>query len=88
MEKLRYTFTSCTHTKKKNIRYTYNTSMRTRGLVIFVLQVTFLMMPLEIGWAATVSWRAGDAMCRIMSFFRMFGLYLSSFILICISVDR
>ncbi|RZC34966.1 7tm 1 domain containing protein, partial [Asbolus verrucosus] len=50
--------------------------------------VTFLMMPLEIGWAATVSWRAGDAMCRIMAFFRMFGLYLSSFILVCISVDR
>ncbi|XP_031784266.1 adipokinetic hormone receptor isoform X1 [Nasonia vitripennis] len=57
-------------------------------LAIADLLVTFLMMPLEIGWAATVSWKAGDAMCRIMSFFRMFGLYLSSFILICISVDR
>lgn len=50
--------------------------------------VTFLNMPLEIAWKATVSWRAGDAMCRIMAFFRIFGLYLSSFILICISVDR
>lgn len=51
-------------------------------------QVTFLMMPLEIAWAATVSWEAGDAMCRIMAFFRTFGLYLSSFIIICISIDR
>lgn len=55
---------------------------------LILLQVTFLMMPLEIGWASTVSWYAGDAMCRIMMFFRMFGLYLSSFILVCISVDR
>lgn len=46
------------------------------------------MMPLEIGWAATVSWRAGNLMCRVMAFFRTFGLYLSSFILVCISVDR
>ncbi|KAK9872357.1 hypothetical protein WA026_017815 [Henosepilachna vigintioctopunctata] len=46
------------------------------------------MMPLEIGWSATVMWKAGDALCRLMSFFRMFGLFLSSFILVCISIDR
>ncbi|XP_044263306.1 gonadotropin-releasing hormone receptor-like [Tribolium madens] len=57
-------------------------------LAIADLLVTFLMMPLEIGWASTVSWYAGDVMCRIMMFFRMFGLYLSSFILVCISIDR
>ncbi|XP_067003816.1 adipokinetic hormone/corazonin-related peptide receptor variant I isoform X2 [Anabrus simplex] len=57
-------------------------------LAIADLLVTFLMMPLEIVWSATVSWWAGDAMCRIMAFFRMFGLFLSSFVLICISVDR
>ncbi|XP_011637381.1 gonadotropin-releasing hormone II receptor isoform X1 [Pogonomyrmex barbatus] len=57
-------------------------------LSIADLFVTFLMMPLEIGWASTVSWEAGDAMCRIMAFFRIFGLYLSSYIIICISIDR
>lgn len=46
------------------------------------------MMPFEIGWSITVSWEAGDAMCRIMAFFRMFGLYLSSFVIVCISIDR
>ena len=46
------------------------------------------MMPLEIGWNATVSWKAGDLACRIMSFFRIFGLYLSSFVVVCISLDR
>ncbi|XP_032681188.1 gonadotropin-releasing hormone II receptor-like [Odontomachus brunneus] len=57
-------------------------------LAIADLFVTFLMMPLEIGWSITVSWEAGDAMCRIMSFFRIFGLYLSSFVIVCISIDR
>ncbi|XP_058057773.1 adipokinetic hormone/corazonin-related peptide receptor variant I [Anopheles bellator] len=57
-------------------------------LAIADLLVTFLMMPLEIGWAYTVRWSAGDLMCRVMAFFRTFGLYLSSFILICISIDR
>ncbi|XP_014205230.1 gonadotropin-releasing hormone II receptor isoform X2 [Copidosoma floridanum] len=57
-------------------------------LAIADLLVTFLMMPLDIFWAFTVQWKAGDTMCRLMAFFRMFGLYLSSFILVCISVDR
>lgn len=52
------------------------------------LLVTLILMPLEIGWAWTVAWTAGDLMCRLMAFFRTFGLYLSSFVLVCISVDR
>ncbi|XP_026464476.1 gonadotropin-releasing hormone receptor-like [Ctenocephalides felis] len=56
-------------------------------LAIADLLVTFLIMPLEIAWASTVSWRAGAFMCRMMAFFRTFGLYLSSFVLVCISVD-
>ncbi|XP_014681440.1 PREDICTED: gonadotropin-releasing hormone II receptor-like [Priapulus caudatus] len=50
--------------------------------------VTFVMIPLEIVWAATIVWLAGDVMCRIMAFWRQFGLYLSSFVLIAISLDR
>ncbi|XP_044735225.1 gonadotropin-releasing hormone receptor isoform X2 [Chrysoperla carnea] len=72
--------------RRKKTRSRIN--MMLMHLAIADLIVTFLMMPLEIGWAITVSWKAGDAMCRIMAFFRMFGLYLSSFILVCISVDR
>ncbi|KAL3866430.1 hypothetical protein ACJMK2_043727 [Sinanodonta woodiana] len=52
------------------------------------LIVTFIMMPLEIGWHTTVSWRAGDLGCRVLMFFRTFGLYLSSFVLVTISLDR
>ncbi|XP_064098698.1 adipokinetic hormone/corazonin-related peptide receptor variant I-like isoform X1 [Macrobrachium nipponense] len=46
------------------------------------------MIPVEVGWAATVQWMAGDTFCRVFAFFRIFGHYLSSFILVCISIDR
>ena len=57
-------------------------------LCIADMTVVFIMMPLEIGWHVTVSWEAGDIACRILMFFRAFGFYLSSFILIVISLDR
>lgn len=57
-------------------------------LSIADLIVTFIMLPLEISWHITVAWTAGDLACRILMFFRAFGLYLSSFILVTISLDR
>nr|WGZ76268.1 gonadotropin-releasing hormone receptor-like [Scylla serrata] len=56
-------------------------------LAIADLIVTTVMLPVEVGWAAMVQWLAGDALCRLFSFFRIFGHYLSSFILVCISID-
>ncbi|OXA61383.1 Gonadotropin-releasing hormone II receptor [Folsomia candida] len=46
------------------------------------------LMPLEVAWNATVTWRGGDLLCRVMAFFRIFGLFLSSFVLVCLAVDR
>ena len=57
-------------------------------LSIADLIVTFVMLPLEIIWNITVEWTAGDPACRILMFFRILGLYLSSFILVTISMDR
>lgn len=57
-------------------------------LSIADLIVTFIMLPLEIIWNITVAWRAGDPACRVLMFFRILGLYLSSFILVTISLDR
>ncbi|XP_037911610.1 gonadotropin-releasing hormone receptor isoform X1 [Hermetia illucens] len=73
---------------KRRLRGPSRIDIMLMHLAIADLLVTFLMMPMEIGWAYTVSWKAGDALCRIMAFFRTFGLYLSSFVLVCISVDR
>jgi gonadotropin-releasing hormone receptor len=50
--------------------------------------VLFLMIPCEIGWRMTSDWRAGNYGCKIFQFIRVFGLYASSMVLICISIDR
>ena len=52
------------------------------------LIVTFIMLPLETVWHIVVAWRAGDFACRLLMFCRAFGFYLSSFILVAISLDR
>lgn len=57
-------------------------------LAIADLIVTFVMIPLEIAWRLTVQWTAGNAICKIMQVLRAFGPYLSSMVLVCISVDR
>lgn len=52
------------------------------------MEVTFIMMPIEISWHSTVQWLAGEVSCRVLMFFRAFGFYLSSYILVAISLDR
>jgi gonadotropin-releasing hormone receptor len=52
------------------------------------LIVTFVMIPLEVGWRVTDQWLAGNFACKLFLFLRAFGLYLSSNILVCISLDR
>lgn len=50
--------------------------------------VLFISVPAEIGWRVTSDWRAGNVGCKVFQFVRVFGLYASSMILICISLDR
>ncbi|GFV40351.1 gonadotropin-releasing hormone II receptor [Trichonephila clavipes] len=57
-------------------------------LAIADLIVTFIMIPLEIAWRFTVQWVAGNAACKILLYLRAFGPYLSSSVLVCISLDR
>lgn len=57
-------------------------------LAIADLIVTFFVIPMEIFWRLTIAWVGGNALCKICQFGRAFGLYLSSNILICISMDR
>lgn len=52
------------------------------------LFVTFVVIPIEIIWRITIQWYGGNALCKLAQFFRAFGLYLSSMVIICISLDR
>ena len=57
-------------------------------LFIADLVVTFITMPLEIGWKSSVMWLAGNFGCKFFLFLRPLGTYLASFILISMSLDR
>ncbi|XP_050689653.1 adipokinetic hormone/corazonin-related peptide receptor variant I-like [Eriocheir sinensis] len=52
------------------------------------LLVTLINFPLEVGWRVTTQWLAGNLACKMFQFMRAFGLYLSSLVLVCISLDR
>ncbi|KAL1491477.1 hypothetical protein ABEB36_012071 [Hypothenemus hampei] len=42
----------------------------------------------QVGWRLTGRWIAGNAACKIVQFMRALGPYLSSNVLVCISLDR
>ena len=52
------------------------------------LIVTFCCNVTDAVWASTVQWYAGTAMCKIVKFLQVFGLYLSTYIIVIISLDR
>ncbi|XP_060804633.1 adipokinetic hormone/corazonin-related peptide receptor variant I-like [Amyelois transitella] len=57
-------------------------------LVVADMMVTFIVIPMEIGWRTTNAWLAGNLACKFFLVLRAFGLYLSSNVLVCISLDR
>ncbi|XP_032514281.2 adipokinetic hormone/corazonin-related peptide receptor variant I-like [Danaus plexippus] len=57
-------------------------------LAVADLIVTFIVIPFEIGWRTTNAWLAGNLACKFFLVLRAFGLYLSSNVLVCISLDR
>ncbi|CAF0879820.1 unnamed protein product [Brachionus calyciflorus] len=58
------------------------------NLIIADLIITFITIPLEICWKMTVYWQAGDLACRLLQFLRPLGIYLASFIIISLCIDR
>jgi gonadotropin-releasing hormone receptor len=57
-------------------------------LTIADLFVTFFCIGGEAAWTYMVEWVAGNVACKIFKFLQMFSLYLSTFVLVLIGVDR
>nr|ARV86500.1 corazonin receptor [Pyrrhocoris apterus] len=57
-------------------------------LSISDLLVTVFCIAGEALWSYTVEWRAGNLSCKVFKFLEMFSLYLSTFILVLIGLDR
>ena len=63
------------------------------NLMIFHLSladmiVTFIFLPMEITWQVSIQWQFGNVGCKVYKFFSAFGFYMSSMVLVCISLDR
>lgn len=72
-----------------------NTSRRRSTVYILIGHLAFadVLVSLfcavtEAVWTSTVQWLAGNVMCKIIKFSQMFSLYLTTFIVVLISVDR
>lgn len=52
------------------------------------LLVTVFCIGGEALWSYTVAWMWGNAACKIFKFLQMWSLYLSTFILVLIGIDR
>ncbi|KAK5854514.1 hypothetical protein PBY51_004701 [Eleginops maclovinus] len=52
------------------------------------LVMTFVVMPLDAVWNITVQWYAGDFMCKLLCFLKLFAMQAAAFILVVVSLDR
>lgn len=57
-------------------------------LSIADLLVTVFCLAGEAAWSLTVEWYGGNIGCKLFKFLQMFSLYLSTFVLVLIGVDR
>ncbi|CAN9504183.1 unnamed protein product [Ophioblennius macclurei] len=52
------------------------------------LMMTFVVMPLDAVWNITVQWYAGDVLCKLLCFLKLFAMHSAAFILVVVSLDR
>ncbi|XP_068083917.1 gonadotropin-releasing hormone receptor-like [Anabrus simplex] len=79
--------------KNRIRRRLYHRSLNAVYTLIFHLAIADLLVTVfciagEAAWSYTVAWVAGNAMCKVFKFLQMVSLYLSTFILVLIGVDR
>lgn len=82
-------FGNCTvlyHIRKQQSRSNVNFYIIQLAIAdLIVINCTILT---EIGWRITVQWVTSEVGCKFVQALRIFGLYLTSNIVICITLDR
>ncbi|KAH0620084.1 hypothetical protein JD844_014672 [Phrynosoma platyrhinos] len=58
------------------------------SLTVADLLVTTIVMPLDAAWNITIQWYAGDVLCKLLNFFKLFAMYSAALVLVVISLDR
>ncbi|XP_051921628.1 gonadotropin-releasing hormone II receptor-like [Hippocampus zosterae] len=74
------------------VRGRRHSATRLRPLMVSLasadLMMTFVVMPLDVAWNATVQWYGGDALCKLLSFLKLLAMYASASALVVIGLDR
>ncbi|XP_054286924.1 gonadotropin-releasing hormone receptor isoform X2 [Macrosteles quadrilineatus] len=78
------------HTSRHSRRHRQQSAMYSLILHLSVadLLVTVFCIAGEALWSYTVAWLYGNLACKLFKFLEMFSLYLSTFVLVLIGVDR
>lgn len=78
-----------TRFKRRSMRNSWNAIYSLLfHLSIADLLVTAFCIIGDAAWAYTVQWRGGDMLCKLVKLFQMFSLYLSTYVMVLIGVDR
>ncbi|XP_047654721.1 gonadotropin-releasing hormone receptor isoform X2 [Phacochoerus africanus] len=59
-----------------------------KHLTLANLLETLIVMPLDGMWNITVQWYAGEFLCKVLSYLKLFSMYAPAFIMVVISLDR
>ncbi|XP_043916273.1 gonadotropin-releasing hormone receptor [Protopterus annectens] len=71
--------------KKKNLS---RMKQLLKHLMLANLVETVLVMPLDGAWNITVQWHAGEFLCKILNYLKLFSMYVPAFMVVVISLDR
>lgn len=78
-----------TRSTRRNSRHNWSAiSTLILHLTIADLLVTVFCIFGEAAWSYTVEWIAGEFACKLVKWFQMFSLYLSTYVLVLIGLDR
>lgn len=59
-----------------------------KHLTLANLLETLIVMPLDGMWNITVQWYAGELLCKVLSYLKLFSMYAPAFMMAVISLDR
>ncbi|XP_034508318.1 gonadotropin-releasing hormone receptor, partial [Ailuropoda melanoleuca] len=59
-----------------------------KHLTLANLLETVIVMPLDGMWNVTVQWYAGEFLCKVLSYLKLFSMYAPAFMMVVISLDR
>ncbi|KAM8939366.1 gonadotropin-releasing hormone receptor [Pelodytes ibericus] len=78
----------CRSQKRKNGKKQSRMTVLLKNLILANLLETLVIMPLDGAWNLTVQWHAGNILCKVLSFFKLFSMYAAAFNVVVLSLDR